>query len=50
MCNFTGENQTVELPEEFRTGAAKRLIGNYPEQETPGTLRPWEALVLLIGE
>lgn len=40
----------MELPEEFRTGAAKRLIGNYPEQETPGTLRPWEALVLLIGE
>lgn len=50
VCNFTGENQTVELPEEFRTGAAKRLIGNYPEQETPGALRPWEALALLIGE
>ena len=50
VCNFTGENQTVELPEEFRTGAAKRLIGNYPEQEIPGALRPWEALVLLIGE
>ena len=50
VCNFTGENQTVELLKEFRTGAAMRLIGNYPEQETPGALRPWEALVLLIGE
>ena len=40
VCNFTGENQTVELPEEFRTGAAKRLIGNYPEQETPGRAAP----------
>lgn len=50
VCNFTGEDQKVQLPAEFLVPGAKRLIGNYPAQSQPGNLRPWEALVLLIEE
>ena len=42
VCNFTGQEQSFDIPEEFE--AAETLISNYPDRT--GTLRPYEAYML----
>ena len=42
--NFTGEDASWSMPEEFRV--ARTLIHNYPGEGPEGTLRPYEAFML----
>lgn len=42
--NFTGEDASWSMPEEFR--GARTLIHNYPGEGPEGTLRPYEAFML----
>ena len=44
LCNFSENGRQIDIPPEFE--GAEALIGNYPTPAGPGTLRPWEALVL----
>lgn len=47
MCNFTEEEQSVALPEEFSRAGCEVLISNYGrEANKVQSLRPYEALVL----
>lgn len=47
LCNFTGTEQSVVLPEEFSGADCKVLISNYDrETSRVQSLRPYEALVL----
>jgi len=43
VCNFSEDEQTYEIPVEYR--GADILIANYPDAAPAGTLRPWEAVV-----
>jgi oligo-1,6-glucosidase len=48
LANFSGEEQTVEVPDGERWADAERLIGNVPRPAAIGaevTLQPWEARV-----
>lgn len=49
VCNFTGEEQPYEIPEEFDGGRC--LITNYKRDVLKGKvlLKPYEAFVLLVG-
>ena len=44
VCNFTGEAVAWEIPEAYRDGQI--LLTNY--EPTPGILKPYEAMMLLI--
>ena len=43
VCNFSEDEQTYEIPVEYR--GADILIANYPDAAPAGTLRPWETVV-----
>jgi glucan 1,6-alpha-glucosidase len=45
LCNFTGEEKTVELPKEYDGG--ELLLGNYWEAGKEGMLRPYEARMVI---
>jgi len=45
VCNFTGEEVEWEIPAEFADGEI--LLTNY--EPTPGILKPYEAMMLLIN-
>ena len=44
VCNFTGEEVAWDIPEAYRDGQI--LLTNY--EPTPGILKPYEAMMLLI--
>lgn len=46
LCSFSNAAQSVELPAEYAGG--ELLICNYADGDASGTLRPWEAKVLMI--
>ena len=46
VCNFTAEELAWDIPAEFRD--AELLLTNY--EPTPGILKPYEAMMLLISE
>ena len=46
VCNFSEKTLDYAIPEKYRN--ASTLLANYPSPAEPGTLRPWEALVLRI--
>ena len=46
ICNFTGKDAAYELSEIWRD--AETLITNYEEQGTWGSLRPYEAKMLIL--
>lgn len=52
LCNFSDEEVTVSLPEEFLREDAKCLIDNYddPSPERWGRLLPYEAAAYYLGE
>ncbi len=45
LCNFTPEEKTFELPKEYEGG--ELLLGNYREEGKEGTLRPYEARMVI---
>lgn len=46
LCNFRGEEVSYELPERWKGGQV--LISNYQEEGVFGTLRPYEAKMVII--
>lgn len=46
LCNFRGEAVSYELPERWKEGQV--LISNYQEEGVFGTLRPYEAKMVII--
>ena len=46
VCNFSEKTLDWAIPEAYK--GAETLIANYPSPAEPGTIRPWEALVLRI--
>ncbi len=51
LCNFTKEEQVLDIPEEVRYPDGKVLISNYGRKETDDiqVLRPYEAVVVWKG-
>lgn len=61
-CNFTGEEQKLELPEKWK-GKVRKVLGSYAEEDRqkniglqaeeeeriPGFLRPWEGAAWLLS-
>ncbi|MFA9463604.1 MAG: alpha-glucosidase [Velocimicrobium sp.] len=47
LLNFTDQNQTIDIPKEFRQNKVKCLLTNYTNAlQGEGMLRPYEAVVL----
>ena len=49
VCNFSKENQTMELPDDFQGKDVQVLISNYKDIEVRKELilRPYEAIVIM---
>ena len=48
LCNFTEEEQHIEIPKEFQGNNNKILISNYGRENVGkmNVLRPYEAIVI----